>query len=230
MYIGRFRRNVCSGPFAPDSHAATSHVDSVTTCAGSSQVGQVGRPRAVAAGVSSTAAAVRRKPAALWPSPRSQTIYDTKQPASRCAPRLCGANHTLTIPRDSALCGSGTLWYKATSLHLLRTSRPCSESASAPYDLHGDLSLGCSNVGSGRVPPPVRSLLTVQPEVFTASRGMEVSSPGGPRCSQRRGAWRFRHPAGAHKQASTVFAGAHHSATLERPPSVPVYLGGPFFV
>ena len=24
------------GPFAPDSHAATSHVDSVTTCAGSS--------------------------------------------------------------------------------------------------------------------------------------------------------------------------------------------------
>jgi hypothetical protein len=26
------------GPFAPDSHAATSHVDSVTTCAGSSQV------------------------------------------------------------------------------------------------------------------------------------------------------------------------------------------------
>jgi len=76
------------GPFAPDSHAATSHVDSVTTCAGSSQ----GRPRAVAPlGRAFKGTKPPRGPP-LWP--RSQTIYDTKQPASRCAPRLCG----LTIP------------------------------------------------------------------------------------------------------------------------------------
>lgn len=135
----------------------------------------------------------------VQPGAESRELYDddTKQPASRCAPGLCGANHTLTIRRDSAL------WHSSgTSLQLLRTSalrRPCSESASAMRSPWRSLIGLLKRQVRSCAPSPVRSLLTVRPEVPTESRGMEVSAPCGPRCPQRRGAWRFHHQAWAHK-------------------------------
>ena len=112
----------------------------------------------------------------VQPGAESREFYDddTKQPASRCAPGLCGANHTLTIRRDSALWHSSGTSLQLGSAH--RRFGGHAPSQLVPCDLHGDLSLGCSNVRSGRVPPPQ----------FVAC------SPCGPRCPQRRGAWRFR--------------------------------------
>jgi hypothetical protein len=63
------------GPFAPDSLAATSHVDSVTTCAGSSQGPDHERSRR---------SGVFKRPAALWPSgPRRFTIQNSPRVGAR---------------------------------------------------------------------------------------------------------------------------------------------------
>lgn len=68
----------------------------------------------------------------------------------------------------------------------------------------------------------------MRPEVPTTSRGMEVSSTGwGP---QRRGHGGFVTRLGPTSKQAKLLLEPTTSATLERPPSVPVYLGGPFSV